>query len=105
MRLTNAQQRHILSAARRWFGPEAVVRLFGSRVDDAARGGDIDLFIELDRSLPDKIEKTVRFEAELVRGLGDRKIDVLVRDAATSEQPIHRLARETGIVLSGGDPG
>ena len=43
MRLTSAEVSAIKAAARSAFGDTAVVRLFGSRVDDGARGGDIDL--------------------------------------------------------------
>jgi hypothetical protein len=31
--------------------------------------------------------------------LGDRKIDVLLKDAVTAEAPVMRMARETGVVL------
>lgn len=47
MRLTAAERRAIKSSAATVFGRTATVRLFGSRVDDRARGGDIDLHIEL----------------------------------------------------------
>ncbi|NEX15935.1 MAG: DNA polymerase III subunit beta, partial [Halochromatium sp.] len=45
MRLNAHQRETIKQAARGCFGADATVRLFGSRVDDHKRGGDIDLFI------------------------------------------------------------
>ncbi|QEP43559.1 hypothetical protein D5085_10775 [Ectothiorhodospiraceae bacterium BW-2] len=54
----------------------AVVRLFGSRLDDSKRGGDIDLLIETDISQPDELVKAKnRFLAQLYRELGEQKID------------------------------
>jgi hypothetical protein len=35
----------------------------------------------------------------LIRKLGDRKIDVLLKDAATPDAPVLRVALETGIAL------
>jgi hypothetical protein len=35
----------------------------------------------------------------LIRQLGDRKIDVLLKDAATPDAPVLRVALETGIAL------
>ncbi len=43
MRLTPAQITTILDTVRKVAGPDARVRLFGSRLDDHARGGDIGL--------------------------------------------------------------
>ena len=48
MRLEPEEVAAIKAAARHAFGADAVVRLFGSRVDDSLRGGDIDARIELD---------------------------------------------------------
>lgn len=45
MRLTGTERDAIRACAERVFGPACVVRLFGSRVDDARRGGDIDLHV------------------------------------------------------------
>ncbi|MDT8440010.1 MAG: nucleotidyltransferase domain-containing protein, partial [Wenzhouxiangellaceae bacterium] len=47
MRLTNNQIQAIKTAAAEIFGDEAEVWLFGSRIDDDKRGGDIDLYVEL----------------------------------------------------------
>lgn len=45
MRLTSHQISTVLAASRRIAGTEAEVRLFGSRLDDNRRGGDLDLLI------------------------------------------------------------
>ncbi len=46
MRLTSTEQRHIAEAARTVLPSGSTVSLFDSRVDDALRGGDIDLLVE-----------------------------------------------------------
>lgn len=81
------------------FGPHARVLLFGSRVDDRLRGGDIDLLIELPEPDADKNRHSLTLAARLQQELGDQRIDVIVLDPATPEQPIHRQARATGIPL------
>jgi predicted nucleotidyltransferase len=49
MRLRPDETEVIRAAVRDVFGPRATVRLFGSRVRDDLRGGDVDLFVEVDR--------------------------------------------------------
>jgi len=46
MRLTQRQQRAIKDAAAETFDPDAKVILFGPRLDDQKRGGDIDLLVK-----------------------------------------------------------
>ncbi len=46
MRLTDRQQATLTAAVRRHFGAQARLWLFGSRVDDGARGGDFDLMVQ-----------------------------------------------------------
>ena len=53
------------------------MRLFGSRVDDSKRGGDIDLYLEIP-DLPDWFEAKSAFQYGLYRALGDRKIDIVI---------------------------
>lgn len=50
MRLTPTQHQQILQATRLNFGANANVWLFGSRVDDSRRGGDVDLYVETDQA-------------------------------------------------------
>jgi predicted nucleotidyltransferase len=45
MRLTADQTSTIAACARRVFGPQAQVLVYGSMLDDHARGGDVDLLV------------------------------------------------------------
>jgi predicted nucleotidyltransferase len=99
MRLSPQSQRIIRESVRQVFGPQARVRLFESRVDDAARGGDIDLLVELDEQVDDRERKALSLIARLQMRLGDQPIDVLVLDPQTSRRPIHEQAFRTGVAL------
>lgn len=99
MRLTEIQRQTIKSAVTRVIGEESRVWLFGSRVDDTKRGGDIDLLIETERLVPSRTNVLCQLEGELAVRLGDRKIDVLLKDARTADAPIFRAARQMGVLL------
>lgn len=45
MRLSSAQVEAIKQETEHFFGAQAEVWLFGSRVDDTAKGGDVDLYV------------------------------------------------------------
>ena len=47
MRMTLREVETIVSSAHTVFGKNTQVTLFGSRVDDKSRGGDIDLYVEM----------------------------------------------------------
>jgi predicted nucleotidyltransferase len=51
MRLLPEQIEHVVTASRELLGADARVWLFGSRVRDDVRGGDIDLPVEADRQV------------------------------------------------------
>ena len=51
MRLTHRQRSTIKSLANHYFGLDSIVYLFGSRIDDKQKGGDIDLLIETQQNL------------------------------------------------------
>jgi predicted nucleotidyltransferase len=99
MRLDDKTRNIIKSEVARQFGAATVVRLFGSRVDDTQRGGDIDLFIEPNQALENRIHEECRLSASLYIKLGGRKVDVLIKDALKPLLPIHEQALRTGIIL------
>lgn len=99
MRLTQPQRDAIRQTAAEAFGSAACVWLFGSRVDDTKRGGDIDLLIRPDPSALDRLlMRKIRFLGKLERILGERKIDVIIEGPADA-RPIVRIAHETGVRL------
>lgn len=100
MRLTKNEIKFIKETVTEVFGTEAVVRLFGSRVDDMAKGGDIDLLVTLSTPIEQPVEKMIKAEAKIIYRLGQlRKIDLLLDAPNMNQQPIHRIAHEQGVLL------
>jgi predicted nucleotidyltransferase len=103
MRLTPHDIQAIETAAREFFAPGSTVRLFGSRLDDQRRGGDIDLLIESPTALPPQklVAQRNGFIASLYRHIGEQKIDVLiVPNGEPDERSIIRNARNQGRVIA-----
>ena len=99
MRLTPATRRIIKELVLEVFGPNATVRVFGSRANDEARGGDIDLLVECSEPVKDRLRKTLALTARLQSRLGDQRIDVIVADPQTKPQSVYEVARRTGVPL------
>ena len=100
MRLTAEQIAIIRRSTEEVFGADAKVWLFGSRVDDSKRGGDIDLLIrpELPLTAGESLLAKLRFLGKLERGLGERKIDVVV-EGPQDQRPIVAQAHREGVPL------
>ena len=83
MRLTQIEIESITNLASRHFGSDVQVLLFGSRVDNMKKGGDIDLFIKNSDEALLTLETKIQFLAELKRVIGNQKIDVVFDNANT----------------------
>jgi len=70
--------------------------LFGSRVDDNKRGGDIDLYIQIDNK-KEILSKKIKFLVNLKEKIGDQKIDLLISKDET--RVIEKEALSKGIKL------
>ena len=80
------------------FGPSARAVLFGSRIDDRKRGGDIDLLIQPRQSLDDAFRRKVEFLVHLKSRIGDQRIDVVVA-SPDDDRPVVRIAEAEGVEL------
>ncbi|MFP4485053.1 MAG: nucleotidyltransferase family protein [Spirochaetaceae bacterium] len=86
MRISESVTRTIKDSVARHFGAEARVYLFGSRVDDAARGGDIDLLVETGLAGQEALRAKVRVMTDIQLAHGDQKIDIVVTSPGSDDQ-------------------
>ena len=99
MRLTTEQVQAIRHAAQRVLGADARVSVFGSMTLDDRKGGDIDLLFETDAQLANRAKALCQLHGALTLALGDRKIDVILKDANTPPAPVFEIAKRTGVLL------
>ena len=90
MRLSPEQTRVILQCVRQQFGADAGVMLFGSRLDDGARGGDIDLLAESlsPPTLMQRARATMALETAL-----SLPVDIVATQRGTPGSAFARIAR------------
>lgn len=94
MRLTPAQIDTIKSTAQAVLGEGVQVTLFGSRVHDEQKGGDVDLYVETVQ--PDLMKK-IRCKVSLQDQL-DMPVDLIVKPYG-DQSPIFLIAKQEGIRL------
>jgi len=98
MRLTQKQQKAIKDIFLDTF-QKGEIYLFGSRVDDTKRGGDIDLYIVLEKrpSISIIFNKKIDFLVKLKEKIGEQKIDVVI--SKDKNRSIEQEALKNGIKL------
>lgn len=86
-------QQHVapLGCSRLW--------LFGSRADPRKRGGDIDLYLEVDARVPDVPALVRELRLALFQRIGEQRIDIVVRARNTFPSALHELAKLEGVLL------
>lgn len=101
MRLTVKERESICKAFLLHFNKNGKLWLFGSRVDDLKKGGDIDLYIEIEKMTVEKaIDKKLSFVNDLWLALGEQKIDVILNlKSENVHLPIYEEARLHGVRL------
>jgi len=101
MRLTAYQNSFIQQKIQLFFGAHSHVWLFGSRVDDDKKGGDIDLYVEPEIQDAEKlVDAKLSFLVEMHCVLGEQKIDLVLHSSNCKQDlPIYRIAKETGVKL------
>lgn len=96
MRLSEQQVHTIRVLVREGFGNGARIRLFGSRTEETAAGGDIDLLVELPEKAP--LSREIAVLARLEQQLGC-PVDLLTTWPGQRSRPIVEIARLTGSPL------
>ncbi|MCD6432897.1 MAG: hypothetical protein J7L21_02540, partial [Sulfurimonas sp.] len=96
MRLNLSQIEAIIKCKNKVFGEESKIYLFGSRVDDTQKGGDIDLYL-LPKNCNANIDKKISFLSILESMIGEQKIDLVI--AKDEQRLIEKEAVEKGVEL------
>jgi len=96
MRLTPEARALIKQTVLSETGPDGEVSLFGSRVDDTRRGGDIDLYIESEGELRPLQRARIKMQIEEALGI---PVDVVVWQKGTTATPFQRIAAARSVPL------
>jgi len=94
MRLSIKYQQTIKKYFNEFF--DGKIYLFGSRVDDAKKGGDIDLYLVVNNQ-DDLFQRKIKFLSRIKRELGEQKIDVIFN--TDSDRLIEQEAKKWGVLL------
>jgi predicted nucleotidyltransferase len=99
MRLKTGIKEHFITYSADCF-PKADVYLFGSRVDDNAKGGDIDLLLLSNKKI--ESSKLRKFRIDFYKIFGWRKID-LVNFTRASQDVFKMIALSDAVLLRKGE--
>jgi hypothetical protein len=99
MRLDPKAIEIITSRTKSVIGEDIAIWLFGSRVDDQLKGGDIDLLIEVNHKFENRVAVACQINAKIQIALGAQRLDIIVKDVDTESLPIHEIAKKNGIRL------
>ena len=101
MRLSENYRNIIKQTAHEIWGNQVSIILFGSRVDDTKKGGDIDLLVQInnDEEAKEIVRKKIKFLSRLDILLGEQKIDLIVATKENRQQNIVQTALQKGIEL------
>lgn len=95
MRLQQKEIQAIIRIAKEIYGDGVKVYLFGSRLDDKKRGGDIDLLVRTETGKQGVLAR-IRMLSRLKQYLGDQKIDII---GDHEDNLVVREALENGLQL------
>jgi predicted nucleotidyltransferase len=99
MRISEEHLDSIRRIVRETAGADAQVRIFGSRLNDHSRGGDLDLMVELPHAVETPAELAAILSARISRELYGRKVDVVILAPNLRRLPIHETALREGRII------
>lgn len=76
--------------------PAAEIYLYGSRANDAAKGGDLDLLVVSDRL---SFREVLRLRTRILDRIGWQQLDLVVRRRDQLGEPLAAIAQSTGVKL------
>ncbi|ABM61532.1 DNA polymerase, beta domain protein region [Halorhodospira halophila SL1] len=107
VRLTPAEQATIRSVCHSHLPADLIwrLRVFGSCLNEEARGGDVDLYLELEGADATRRAAVARDLRPALEEALDRPVDLVVQDPAQPLKAVAAIAREQGIRIAQADSG
>ncbi len=99
MRLTTVQRQQLRQLLAQRVGEDCEFLVFGSRLRDDVKGGDLDLLVRSPRPVESPAWTAALLSAAAERVMDGRKVDLLLIDPNTTLFPIHRAALAEGQAL------
>ena len=99
MRLSAETQTKLAQAIREAAPASRSIRLFGSRLNDEAKGGDIDLMVEFDQPVDHPALLAAALSVQASRVANGRQVDIVLKAPNLKELSIHRIAIATGVEI------
>src|SRR5208283_155472 len=96
MRITSSEQEIIKLYVKKHFGSNADVYIFGSRVNNNKKGGDIDLYLTTDIPSSDIVRRKISLLVDMEKAIGEQKIDIVINNH-TKQKPIYEIAEKEGV--------
>jgi len=97
MRLNSEIKNKIINYANQYFGKDIKLYLFGSRVFDDKKGGDIDLYLESTKEIT--MKQQIKFLNSIYKHVTERKIDLVIKTPSKRNKAIFHTAKQEGILL------
>lgn len=96
MRLSKEQIENINNLVAGSLGQNSSVFLFGSRKDDNARGGDVDLYVETPSAV--SLLERARLQMRLENALG-LPVDLLIKTKGETAKPFEKIVYDQAVPL------
>lgn len=95
MRLINFEK-NIIKESILLFDNEAKIYLFGSRIDDAKKGGDIDILV-----ISNKINYSnlIKIKAKIFNSIEEQKLDIVIANKNNMHDPFINIALKSGVLI------
>jgi predicted nucleotidyltransferase len=100
VRLSDYEVDAIKEVAKKYFGENCRIFIFGSRANLEKRGGDIDIFIKTELGIKEIVRNRTKFLSELEVKIGEQKGDVVVYNPEVMKKElIHEIALKEGVEI------